>query len=152
MPTGEDDLQGRLKRERLHKPAQQPFPRSLFVRVNFLVQTYGLGEAFLDKLDEFTENFSLEQLNPTASPVKGRLQLPLFALAPPERYRLTMAIIEKVKNPYLHFAQSPEEILWCNPLYKRNPDLAPELLASNHFQTLLLSDLAGEKPGRSKEP
>jgi hypothetical protein len=142
MPTPEADLQSRLRRERLNRKAKQPFQRSLFVRIHVLVQAYGLGEDFLNKIDEFTENFTLEKLKANAVMVKEKLQLPLFDLAPPERYRLTMAIIEKVKNPYLHFAHSPDEILLCDPLFKHNPDLEPELLAAHHFQTLLLGDPA----------
>jgi hypothetical protein len=145
------DLPDRLRRERLRNPAKQPFQPSLFVRILALVQAYGLREDFLDKLAKFNENFTLEKLQPQTVMVKQKLPLPLFALAPPEIYRLTLAIIETVKNPYLRFAHSPDEILWCRPLFQRNPDIAPELLAAHHFQTLLLGDLSG-KLGRSKEP
>jgi hypothetical protein len=152
MPTPEADLLHLVKRERRHRKAKQPFQRSLFAKIHVLVQTYGLGEDFLRKLDEFTENVTLEQLQAQAGLVKQERQLPLFALATPENYRLTMAIIEKVNNPYLHFAHSPEEILWCNALFRRHPDLEPERLATTHFQTLLRGVLAAEEPGMSKGP
>jgi hypothetical protein len=152
MPMPEADLLNLLKRERLDRKAKQPFQPSLFVRIHVLVQAYGLGEDFLPKLDEFTDNFSLEKLQNNAVMVKEKLQLPLFDLATPENYRLTMAIIAKANNPYLHFAHSPEEILLSNPLFRRDPDLEPERLAAYHFQTLLLGDLANEKPGMSKGP
>jgi hypothetical protein len=152
MLTPKVDLLISLKRERRNRKAKRPFQRSLFVRINFLVQAYGLGEDFLHKLDEFTDNFSLEKLKHNAVMVKEKLQLPLFDLATPENYRLTMAIIEKVNNPYLHFAHSPDEILLCNPLFRRNPDIEPERLAAYHFQTLLLAGLANESPGMSKGP
>jgi hypothetical protein len=142
MPTPEADLQSRLRRERLNRKAKQPFQPSLFVKIHVLVQTYGLEEDFLNKLDEFTNNFTVEQLKHNTVMIKEKLQLPLFDLATPEKYRLTLAIIEKVKNPYLHFALSPDEILLCTPLFRRNPDLEPERLAAYHFQTLLLGDLA----------
>jgi hypothetical protein len=151
MPTPEADLLNLLKRERLNRIAKQPLQRSLFVKINALVQTYGLGEDFLHKLDEFTDNFSWEQLPYNADRVKEKLQLPLFALATPEKYHLTMAIIGKVNNPYLHFAHSPDEILLCTPLFRRYPDLEPERLAAHHFQTLLLGDLAGEKTGCARD-
>jgi hypothetical protein len=142
MLTPEPDLPTQLKRERLNRKAKQPFQPSLFVKILVLVQTYGLEEDFLNKLVEFIDNFTVEQLKPKTVMIKEKLQLPLFALATPEKYRLTMAIIEKVKNPYLHFALSPDEILLCTPLFRRNPDLEPERLAVHHFQNLLLGDLA----------
>jgi hypothetical protein len=112
------------------------------VKIHVLVQAYGLGEDFLRKIDEFTDMFPLEKFNHHAVMIKEKLQLPLFDLATPEKYRLTLAIIEKVNNPYLHFAHSPEEILWCTSLFRHHPDIEPERLAAHHFQTLLLGNLA----------
>jgi hypothetical protein len=142
MLTPENELPNHLRRERRTRKAKQPFQPSLFVKIHVLVQTYGLEEDFLNKLDEFTDNFTVDQLKHNTVMIKEKLQLPLFDLATPEKYRLTMAIIEKVNNPYLHFARSPDEILLCTPLFRRNPDLGPERLAAHHFQTLLLGDPA----------
>ena len=150
MLTADPDLPRLIKRERGHRPGKQPFEPSLFGKIHALVQKYGLGEDFLKKLYDFADKFSLERLNPKAVRVKEKPQPLLVALATPEKYRLTMAIIEKVNNPYLHFAHSPEEILWCTPLFQRQPHLEPEKLAAHHFQTLLLGELTGEKPATSK--
>jgi hypothetical protein len=149
MLTPEAELLRQLKRERHQRKAPQPFQRSLFVRIHTLVQQYGLKEDFLSKIDKFTDNLPLSKLSSESAMVKADLQLPLFALATPEKYRLTMAIIEKVDNPFIYFANSPEEILLCTPLFRRHPHLEPDSLAAHHFQTLLSSDLAGDKPGAS---
>ena len=149
MLAPEADLLRRLKRERRRRKAPQPFKRSLFVRIHALVQQYGLNKDFLSKIDEFADNLPAAQLSSPGAMAKEDLQLPLFALATLEKYRLTMAIIEKVNNPYIHFAHSPEEILWCTPLFRRHPHLAPEILAAHHFRTLLSSNLTGDKPGAS---
>jgi len=151
MLTPEADLRRRLTKERRQRQAEQPFQRSLFVKVQALVERYGLGEDFLGRIDKFTGNFSLAKLQANVVRAKEILPLPLFALATPEQYRLVMAIIEKVNNPYLHFAHSPEEILLSTPLFRGHPDLAPEKLAAHHFQALLLSELAGEPARGSKE-
>ncbi|MFZ5450984.1 MAG: hypothetical protein ACOZF2_03785 [Thermodesulfobacteriota bacterium] len=150
MLTSKTDLPRLLKRERGQKKDKQPFQPSLFVRIHALVQKYGLGDDFLSKIDEFTNNFPSAKLASKGAMVKENLQLPLFALASLEKYRLAMAIIDKVNNPYLHFAHSPEEILWCIPLFQRHPHLEPGKLGAHHFQTLLSGDLAGEKPETSK--
>jgi hypothetical protein len=150
MLTPEADLRRRLKLERCQRKAREPFKPSLFVRIHAMVQQYGLGEDFLKKLDDFADNFPWAQLSPQGARVKEDLQLPLFALATPEKYRLTMAIIEKVDNPYIYFANSPEEILLSTPLFKRHPHLEPERLAAHHFQTLLSTDPAGDKPETSE--
>lgn len=150
MLTSETELPRLLKRERGQSQAKQPFQRSLFVRIHALVEKYGLGEDFLSKIDEFTNNFPAAKLASKGAMVKEKLQLPLFALATAEKYVLTMAIIDKVNNPYLHFAHSPEEILLCTTLFQRHPHLEPEKLAAHHFQTLLSGDLARGKSETSK--
>jgi hypothetical protein len=142
MLTPENDLLNHVRRERRIRKAKQPFQRTLFVKIHVLVQAYGLGEDFLKKLDEFTDIFPLEKFNHNAVMIKAQLQLPLFDLATPEKYCLTLAIIEKVNNTYLHFAHSPDEILLCTSLFRHNPDIEAERLAAHHFQTLLLGNLA----------
>jgi hypothetical protein len=134
-----------LKRERAQKRAKVPFKRTLFVKIHALVQEYGLEGDFLRKIDEFADNLSLEKPRYDQIPVKRNLEVPLFSLATPERYGLTLAIIEKVNNPYLPFANSPAEILACNSLFQRNPAIAPQTLAGYHFHTLLLCHHAQEE-------
>ena len=66
----------------------------------------------------------------------------LFALATKDEYAITMSIIDKVDNAYLKFANSPEEILLCGPLYRLNPSLTNQKLMRYHFETLLLHERA----------
>ena len=150
MLTPEAALLRQLKQERRRSQARQPFKPSLFVKIYALVQQYGLGDDFLSKIGEFAGNFSPAKLSANPVMVKADLQLPLFALATPEQYRLIMAIIEKVDNPYLYFAHSPEEVLLCIPLFRRHPRLEPERLAAHHFQALLASGPVGDEPGASE--
>jgi hypothetical protein len=79
-----------------------------------------------------------------AGPPKAKepFEPPLFSLATETEYRITMAIVSKVGNPYLTFANSPDEILLCGPLFRLNPRLDPEQLSTRHFETLLLAELA----------
>ncbi len=141
----EAGLLRQLKRERAQKRAKVPFKRTLFVKIHALVQEYGLEGDFLRQIDEFADNLSLEKLKYDQIPVKKNLEVPLFSLATPERYGLIMAIIEKVNNPYLPFANSPAEILACNSLFQRNPAIEPQNLAGHHFHTLLLCHHAQEE-------
>jgi len=53
-----------------------------------------------------------------------------------------MAIIQKIDNPYLQFAQSLEEMLLCQLLYRLNPALSHEQLMQYHFETLVLEERA----------
>lgn len=145
MLMPEAELLHRLKSDRGQRQAKLPLQRSLFVRIHVLVQEYGLKEDFLRKIDEFSDHFPWEPLQYDRIPVKENLKLPLFSLATPEKYRLTLAIMEKVNNPYLNFAHSPDEILVCNSLFRRNPAMEPELLAGYHFRTLLLCESAREE-------
>ncbi|MEJ2657864.1 MAG: hypothetical protein P8012_11830 [Desulfobacterales bacterium] len=70
------------------------------------------------------------------------MECPLFSLVSEEEYCLTLSIINKVDNPYLVHAHSPEEILLCKPLYRINPELGPDKLLRYHFETLYLHELA----------
>jgi len=55
-----------------------------------------------------------------------------------------MGIMERVGNPYLYFVQSPDEILLCGILFKRNPSIRSERLKHCHFETLLQCERAKE--------
>jgi hypothetical protein len=145
MLTTEAGLLGQLKSERAQQRAKVPFKRSLFVKIQALVQEYGLEGDFLRQLDEFADNLSPVKLNYDQIPVKKNLDVPLFCLATPERYGLTLAIIEKVNNPYLPFANSPDEILVCHSLFQRHPAIEPQKLAGHHFHTLWLCHHAKEE-------
>lgn len=145
MLNPEADLLRQLKSQRARKRARVPFTPTLFVKIHALVQEYGLGVDFLRQLDEFADDWSPEKLNYDQIKVKKNREVPLFCLATPEKYGLTLAIMEKVNNPYLAFANSPDEILVCNSLFQGNPAIEPQELAGHHFHTLLLCDHAREE-------
>ncbi len=66
----------------------------------------------------------------------------MFSLSAEKEYRLTMAIMSKVNNPYLEFAQSPDEIVISKTLFELNPSLSADRLERHHFETLLLCERA----------
>lgn len=104
------------------------------------MKAYALGESFLRRLDHFPDH--LQGWKFDHGRVKEPFEPPLFSLLNEEEYRVTIAILNKVNNPYLHFVTSPEEILLAGPLFRLNPSLDPERLARSHFETLLRDELA----------
>ena len=135
------DLLQHLRSERAEKRKKQPFAPTLFDRINGLVKTYALGEAFLGSLDAFEERLREEDLTLDRVRPKRPYDPPLFSLSTEEEYRVTIAVINKAGNPYLNFVNSPDEILLCGPLFRHNPSLAPERLARFHFEALLLAEV-----------
>ncbi|RLA90342.1 MAG: hypothetical protein DRG58_02445 [Deltaproteobacteria bacterium] len=131
-----------LRGQRARRKSKAPFRISLFTRICFLVQTYALGASFIDQLDRPGTQLLEESWARDPVPAKAPWQPPLFALATPGEYQVTMAIITRINNPYLHFVQSPAEILLCQPLFELNPDLSPEVLATYHFAALWQRQLA----------
>jgi len=146
------DLLRHLKSERAQKKTKEPFRRALFDRINSLVMKYALGETFLERLGNFTDDLLRESLEFDRLKAKVRFEPPLFSLSTQEEYRVTMGIMKQVDNPYLHFVNSPDEILMCVPLFSRNPFLGPDQLARYHFETLLLHELAKKAPGELETP
>ncbi|MEJ2364477.1 MAG: hypothetical protein P8075_08145 [Deltaproteobacteria bacterium] len=136
------DILEQIKTDRAQKKKKQPFSPTLFDRISGLVKEYGLGESFLEKL-ESPANFLLEKEAEFARVrQKQPFMIPLFSLTEQKEYVLTLAIIEKVDNPYLEFAQSPEEIALSKLLFELNPALGAEKLKRYHFETLVLYEEA----------
>lgn len=129
-----------LKSERAQQKRKHPLTRSLFARISGLVKEYGLGESFLHRLDTIPDSWPRPVLESYQGRAKALIDSPLFPLVTAAEYRITMAIIEKVHNPYLYYAQSPDEILLCGALFRCNPELDPERLAGEHFAALLLQE------------
>lgn len=146
------DVLRHLKSERAQKKTKQPFRRAPFDRINALVKAYALGETFLRKLEHVTDDVLRESSEFKPLRAKEPFEPPLFSLSTQEEYRVTVAILQKVDNPYLHFVNSPDEVLLCGPLFRRNPSLGPDKLARYHFEALLLSELANEHPRGLKTP
>ena len=136
------NLLEQIKTDRVQKKKKQPFSPTLFDRISGLVKEYRLRESFLEKLASPTD-FLLEKEAEFARVRKKQpFMLPLFSLAEQKDYVLTLAIIEKLNNPYLEFAQSAEEIVLSKLLFELNPAVDAEKLERYHFETLVLYEQA----------
>jgi hypothetical protein len=136
------DLLEKIKSERAQSKKKRPFRRTPFDKVNGVVRKYSLEESFLSKL-EVPEDYLAEAKVEFAQLRKKKpIEFPLFSLSAEKEYRLTTAIMSKVNNPYLEFAQSPDEIAISKTLFDLNPSLSEDQLARYHFETLLLCERA----------
>ena len=136
------DILEQIKTDRAQKKKKQPLRPTLFDRISGLVKEYRLGESFLEKL-EGSEDFLLEKEAEFVQIRKKQpFRIPLFSLTEKKEYILTLAIIDKINNPYLEFAQSPEEIALSKLLFELNPALGPEKLERYDFETLLFYERA----------
>ncbi len=136
------DLLKGIKQKRAKQSRKQPIKRDVFSQISGLVRWYGLKENFLDVLDKVEDYLSKEDLQYTRVRLKTPMERSLFSLVTESEYSLTLSIIGKVDNTYLQFAESPEEILLCRPLYRLNPSLPTEKLMRYHFETLFLHERA----------
>ena len=131
-----------IKKERAQKKKKKPFKRDIFNKISGLVRRYELDNGILKRLDKAVDYLPEEKTISDQFRPKISFKFPLFSLATKEEYHLAMAIIQKIDNPYLQFAQSPEEMLLCQPLYRLNPALSHEQLMQYHFETLVLKERA----------
>ena len=131
-----------IRNERARQRKKNPLKRDVFNQICSLVKQYDLKESFLSVLDNVEEDLSGENLKFNRVKLKTPMESSLFSLATKDEYSLTMSIIGKVDNAYLKFANSPEEILLCGPLYRLNSTLGPEKLMRYHFETLFLHERA----------
>ncbi len=136
------DLLQKIKSERAQSKKKRPFKRTLFDKVNGLVRTYSLEESFLSRLEVQEDYLSEAKVECAQLRKKRQIKFPLFSLSAEEEYRLTTAIMSKVNNPYLEFAQSPDEIAISKTLFDLNPSLGADTLERYHFETLLLCERA----------
>ena len=136
------DLLKNIKQKRDKQRQKKTFRRNVFNQISAIVKRYRLTTGFIDVLDNVEDYLSEKNLNLNRIRVKAPLDSPLFCLASKDEYSLTMSIISEVDNPYLKFANSPEEILLCGPLYRLNPLLTNQKLVRYHFETLLLHERA----------
>ena len=137
-----------IKIERARQREKKPFKRDMFNQISGIVRKYGLDESFLTVI-ESAEDF-LSQTNLELHRIREKMPFepPLFSLVTPEEYRLTKAIINKVDNPYLQHAHSPEEIFQSRPLYCLNPAIPKKALLRNHIETLLLYEYSKAMVGK----
>ena len=136
------DLLKGIKQKRVKQCLKQPIKRDVFNQISGLVRWYVLKENFLDVLDKVEDYLSKEDLQYIRVRLKTPMEKSLFSLVTESEYSLTLSIISKVDNTYLQFAESPEEILLCRPLFLINPTIGPEKLMRYHFETLLLHERA----------
>lgn len=136
------DLLQKIKSERAQSKKKRPFKRTLFDKVNGLVRTYSLEESFLSRLEVPEDYLSEAKVECAQLRKKRQIKFPLFSLSAEEEYRLTTAIMSKVNNPYLEFAQSPDEIAISKTLFDLNPSLGADTLERYHFETLLFCERA----------
>ena len=136
------DLLEKIRSERAQSKKKRPFKRTLFDKVNGVVRKYGLEESFLSRLEVPEDSLSEANIEFVRLKKKKPMELSLFSLAAAEEYRLTTAIMNKVNNPYLEFAQAPDEIAISKTLFDLNPSLGADKLARYHLETLLLCELA----------
>ena len=136
------DLLQHIKSDRAKRNKKQDFRSTLFDRIGGLVNKYNLGESFLRKL-ESPDDFLLEgDIEFARVRKKQPFEVPLYSLSEEKEYRLTMAIIHRLDNGYLEFAQSPDEIVISKLLFDLNPSLGVDKLEAYHFETLLLYERA----------
>ncbi|MBW1753625.1 MAG: hypothetical protein JRJ46_11125 [Deltaproteobacteria bacterium] len=131
-----------IKRKRKQQRKKQLIKGDTFNQISGIVRTYGLKKNFLNVLENTADYLSKVNLNANRVRVKAPMESPLFSLATQDEYALTLSIIRKIDNSYLLFAHSPEELLWCGPLYQLNSSLNPDKLARYHFETLFLHERA----------
>jgi len=112
-----------------------------------VVREYRLTEDFVARLGAGESPLPLD-LDRSIPRERKPLLIPLYALVTEDEYRVTRGILEKVSNPYLAYAQSPEDILLSGPLFKRNSTLPADRLVRWPFETLLLCERAKEEVQR----
>ena len=136
------DLLEQIKSDRAQKKKKQPFTSTLFDRISGLVKEYRLEEGFLETCESPADFLKEKEGEFARVRKKQPFRIPLFSLVEEEEYVLTLAIIDKMNNPYLEFAQSPEEIALSRLLFDLNPAIGREKLERYDFETLLLYEQA----------
>jgi hypothetical protein len=136
------DLLERIKNNRAKLRRKKPIRRDLFNQISSIVSQYGLKESFFNSFDTVEDHLTAKKLNVSRIRMKAPMAISLFSLVAEDEYYLTMSIINKVDNPYIVFAHSPEEILLCKSLYRLNPALSSETLMRYHFETLFFHECA----------
>lgn len=131
-----------IRSDRARQGRRQPHARRSVNTVGCVIKAYGLDETFLKRLDGWSDAPGFATMRPGGVKAKPRLDVPPYALLPEADYRLAEAIVERVDNPYLAFAHSPEEILLSGPLFAATPSLTPRELLRADFETLLAAALA----------
>lgn len=128
-------------REEKDRREKERFTCSIFSRINAIVKEYRLGKDFIKRIDRFLLNPVIETSGVFPAKAKRNFEPPLFSLSDEEQYRTTMQIIKRVENPYLLYANSPDEIVLSLILYQMNPSIKRDELEKFHFEMLLRREL-----------
>ena len=136
------DLLKDIKKKRAEQRQKKPFRRDVFNQISSIVKRYGLNNDFLSILDNVDDYLAGQNLKFSRIKVKALMENYLFSLATKDEYTVAMSIVNKIDNPYLKFAHSPEEFILCEPLYRLNSSIDSKKLIRYHFETLYLHELA----------
>jgi hypothetical protein len=126
-----------LKTDRARQKAKKPLPEKVFPAVAAIVQRFALTS--FPGVEDL-------RLRPVESPRMDRLSL--FPLLSEPQFLLTQEIISRFDNPYLIYARSPADITISLLLYRRRPDLTPEMLRLSSLETLWAGGAAPEPGNR----
>ncbi len=130
------DLKDSLRHERARGKEKVPLAPSLFSHIGGLVRRHRLGEPFCRLIESLSAKAIETLARSHRNEAKPLYEAPLFFLATPEEYQVIQQILSVLDNPYLAWAQSPEEILLSGPLWQKRPGLDQETLTSRHFAAL----------------
>lgn len=112
------------------------------------MKDYGLKGDFLKGLEGIGDRAGRGALGVMRVRPKSRLEVPPYVLVSGDEYRLVREIMERLDNPYLAFARSPEELLLSPELAAKNPALEAAQLLRHDFEVLLLCEEAREELSR----
>lgn len=138
--SGLREIIKQLKEEKDRREKER-FRCSIFSRVNAMVKEYRLGKDFINRIDRFLLNPMIETVGVFPAKAKKNFDPPLFSLSDQEQYRTTMEIIKRVENPYLLYANSPDELILSLILYRINPSIKRDELEKFHFEMLLRREI-----------
>jgi hypothetical protein len=132
--------------ERLRKNAtkKEPLKRTIFHKLAYIIEENKITEDILRQItnNDLTKQIQVRLLDSSLERSQKRnVTFPPFHVAPQEVYSLVKKI-EELSNPYLDFANTPEEILAFNSLWQLNPGIDPKILEKNSLVSLLSAELA----------
>ncbi len=147
MIRGENmGLRDSIRRQRERERTPEVFAPDDFTRVAAILKAFGLdGETFLKRLDEEPVSRTVARALGQGWTRKTPMRFPPFALVAPESFAVLEAVVSRVQSPYLPWAESPEDLLLCRPLYALHPTIAPPRLARYTFAFLYRFYTAGKE-------
>jgi hypothetical protein len=134
-----------IRKQREKGKTPEVFQPDAFTRVAAVLMAFRVdGKEFLKRLDEEPASETAACALARGALRKTPVAVPLFALVAPELYAVVETITARVDGPYLGWAESPEDLLLCRPLYAVHPGIPPRLL-SRYAYAFLYRFYAGKK-------